>query len=56
MTQLIQKLSGYKSYAVAVVTVLYAVVIVGGQHGDWNNATQLILGALGLGALRHGMK
>ena len=46
-------LGGKKTFIVAITTVLYAVIVVGWQMGDWNQASQLILVALGLGAVRH---
>ena len=49
-------LAGKKTYVVMAVMVLYALVVIGLQGGDWNQATQLIMGALGLGALRNGIK
>lgn len=48
-------LSGKKTYIVAIVTVLYAIVVVGIGQNDWSGAVALILGASGLGALRHGV-
>ena len=50
-----QAVNGYKTYIVSVTTILYAVISVGfGQH-DWGSAVTMILGASGLGALRHGV-
>lgn len=56
MTNFITFLSGRKTYFVAIVTILYALGFIGWQNGDWNQAAELTLGALGLGALRNGMK
>lgn len=50
------KLKGRKSYIVAAVTVVYALVAVGWGTGDWSAAAELTLAAAGLGALRHGIK
>lgn len=49
------RIDGLKTYAIAVITVFYALIVVGWQNHDWNGATELILGASGLGALRHGL-
>lgn len=48
-------LKGKKSYLVALITILYALIIVGWQQGDWQQASELVLAALGLSALRNGM-
>lgn len=48
-------INGYKTYLVAVVTIIYAVVGVGISQNDWGSAVNMILGATGLGALRHGV-
>lgn len=53
INKLWEGLRGRKSYLVAIVSVLYAVVVVGWQGGDWVQAGQIILAALGLGALRN---
>jgi hypothetical protein len=48
-------IDGWKTYILAAATVAYAL---GGMylgHLDPNEAIPLILGALGLGALRHGV-
>lgn len=55
MKNLWQKLDGYKTYAVAVATILYAILYYGVDQHDWGNAVSLALGASGLGALRHGV-
>lgn len=44
---------GKKTYATAIATVLYAVFYYGLDQKDWGAAVSLILGASGLGALRH---
>lgn len=38
-----------------VAMIAYAVVVVGWQGGDWNQAGQLVIGALGLGTLRNAL-
>lgn len=50
-----EKLSGKKTYGIAVLTVLYAVAgwILG--YVEPLTAVNLILGALGIGALRNGL-
>jgi len=55
MTNLIEWLRGKKAYIIAFAAIVYAVVIVGWQNGDWEQATNLILSALGLSALRAGI-
>lgn len=49
-------LSGYKTYTVAIATILYAVggAIIG--KVDWNIAVPLTLGALGAMGLRNSIK
>lgn len=47
---------GYKTYIVAVTTILYAVGYYGVGQNDWGTAVTLILGGSGLGALRHGLE
>lgn len=47
------QLNGYKTYVVAVVTCLYALIYYGLDQHDWATAVSLLLGASGLGALRH---
>ena len=56
MKKLLELLKGKKSYIVSSATILYALLVVGWQGGDWMQAQKLILGALGLAALRNGMK
>jgi len=50
------KISGMKTYAVSIATILYAVggVIIG--KVDANLAIPLVLGAFGAMGLRHGIK
>ena len=55
MTNVVEWLQGKKAYIIAFATIVYAVVIVGWQNGDWEQATNLILGALGLSTLRAGI-
>jgi len=49
-------LSGYKTYLVAFAFIVYAIVIEGWQNNNWNSAIEIILTALGFGALRSGIK
>lgn len=49
-------LSGKKTYLVALVMVLYAVVYYGVQENDWGAAGKMVLEALGLAGLRNGVK
>jgi len=55
MKNLLSKLNGKKSYIVAAATVAYALVVVGWGTGDWATASELVLAALGLASLRHGV-
>jgi hypothetical protein len=48
-------LEGKKTYLVAAATIAYAVVVYGWQMNDWKTAMDLILGALGMSAMRHGI-
>ena len=55
MAGFIDSLKGKKTYFIVASTILYAVAgAVSGLH-DWARATEIILGALGLGALRAGV-
>ena len=56
MTKLVKALKGKKSYIVATTGVIYAVVVVGWQGGDWGAASEVILAALGLAGLRDAIK
>ena len=56
MTKAFNALKGKKSYIVASVSVVYAVVVVGWQGGDWGAASEVILAALGLAGLRDAIK
>lgn len=47
--------NGFKTYIVAVVTLLYAIGYYGFGQNDWGTAITLILGSSGLGALRHAL-
>lgn len=52
----LEKFQGYKTYIIAVATVCYAL---GGAVAGFvpvNEAVYLILGALGLSGLRHGIQ
>lgn len=49
------KIDGYKTYLVAIVSVIYAIVGLGFGHNDWTSAVTMILGSSGLGTLRHGV-
>lgn len=48
-------LNGYKTYAVAALTVVFGVSGFLTGHLDANTAIGFILGGSGLGALRHGI-
>lgn len=52
---MLSKINGYKTYIVAAVTIAYALVDAW-QGGALTQAdTAMILGALGIGAVRHGI-
>jgi len=55
MSGLIDWLKGKKSFIIATVTILYAIVIIGWQQGDWGQAFTIIWAALGFSAFRAGM-
>lgn len=48
-------ISGKKTYIVAVLTIIYAVTAYFTGNMDLNTATQMVLGGAGLGALRAGV-
>lgn len=52
---IIDQINGKKTYAVAVATIAYAIVYYGLSQHQWGAAVDLVLGASGLGALRHGV-
>lgn len=53
MKNLWEKLDGRKTYAVALSTILYAVLYYGVSQHDYGTMCTLIFGSTGLGALRH---
>lgn len=55
MQNLWNKVSGYKTYTVAIATIIYGLVYYGFSQHDWSTAVSLVLGSAGLGALRHGV-
>jgi len=50
-----EKLSGKKSYLVAVAAIAYAIGGAVTNMHDWNTAIQLVFAALGLSTLRSGV-
>jgi type IV secretory pathway VirB2 component (pilin) len=50
-----QKLDGYKTYIVAAATILFTGIQLWAGQIDTQTAIFAVLGALGLGGLRHGM-
>jgi len=48
-------LNGWKTYAVAILTILYAAMGCALGQVDAATAIEMIFGAAGLGALRHGV-
>lgn len=53
---LLAKVDGNKTYIVAFVTILYAVVMVWTGQMDWKSAADMVLAALGVGAMRSALK
>lgn len=51
-----EKYSGYKTYVVAIATLLFAVTGVLLGKLEFKDAVELVLGALGLASLRHSIK
>lgn len=49
-------LNNKKTYFIATAIIFYAIVVEGWQNGNWSLAVEMILGALGLGALRAGVQ
>lgn len=47
------KINGYKSYIISGAVVIYAILGASLQLHGWERAVELILGALGLGAVAH---
>ena len=52
---MLQFLQGKKTYIVAGATILYAVVGMWSGSLDQNSGMAMIFGALGFGAVRHGI-
>lgn len=48
-------MSGYKTYIVCAVAIVYAITGVMSGHLDMNSAVGVILAALGAAGLRHGI-
>jgi hypothetical protein len=55
MTNLILWLKNKKTYLVAFGILVYALFVDGWQNGNWSEAFQKILAALGLSSLRAGI-
>lgn len=55
MNRLMEKVSGKKTYLVAIATLLFAVTGVLLGKLEFKEAIELVLGALGIASLRHGM-
>ena len=53
MKALWEQMKGYKTYVVAGATIVYAILGAILGYIQWPQAITLILGALGLGALRN---
>lgn len=53
---MLSKLNGYKTYAIAVLTLVYAISGYLLGNIDTETAVQLVIAALGLSALRHSIK
>jgi len=52
---MLRNIDGYKTYIVASLTIVYAVIGVGLGFHDHPTAVEMILAALGLSTLRHGV-
>lgn len=52
---MLTKLNGYKTYALALLGIIYAVSGFFTGHIDANTAFELVLGSGGLATLRHGI-
>jgi len=55
MTKVWDFLKGKKTYIVALAMIAYAGVVHGWQNNDWVSANQLIMEALAISGLRHGV-
>jgi len=53
--KILEFLQGKKSFLIVIATIIYAVVIIGWQGGNWSEAMAIIWAALGFGALRAGI-
>lgn len=49
-------LKGKKTHIVSLVVIVYAVVVVGWQGGEWQTSAEMIMAALGLSSVRHAIK
>jgi len=52
---MLKNIDGYKTYIIASLTIVYAVIGVGLGFHDHSAAVEMILAALGLSTLRHGV-
>lgn len=52
---MLSKINGSKTYIVAAVTIAFALAQLWQGAIDQNTAMEMVLGAMGLGALRHGI-
>jgi len=52
---MLKNIDGYKTYLIASLTIVYAVIGVGLGFHDHSAAVEMILAALGLSTLRHGV-
>ena len=52
---MIDWLKNKKTYIIAILIILEAIIVDGVINGDWGTAMQKIMAALGLGALRAGV-
>lgn len=52
---LLNRINGKKTYAVALVMALYAVVYLGWYQGDMDSAREIFLEAIGFAGLRNAL-
>lgn len=52
MTKIIAWLEGKKTYIVALITILYAIVVVGVYQHNWSEVMPFILGSSAIATLR----
>jgi hypothetical protein len=56
MKNILTFLDGKKTFLVSIVTIIYALTVIGWMNNSWNEAMDMIFAALGISALRSGIK